>query len=121
MDRIIEIVLYQLKAGTGGKFHQIMMEVSVPLHQSAGLDVLAYGHSMHATDTYFLIRAFDNLEQLAASLDTFYNSDEWLNGPRSDIVARIQSSVKSVMPLNEAAISALKSSWSSGKKRPSTT
>lgn len=95
-----------------------MTEVSVPLHRSAGLDVLAYGHSLHATDTYFLIRAFDNLEQMAASLDTFYDSDEWLNGPQSDILDALRSSAKSVVPLNAAAINALKSSWGSGENAP---
>lgn len=110
-----------MNAGTGAKFHQILTVVSVPLHRSAGLDVLAYGHSLHAEDTYFLIRAFDSLEKMTASLDTFYNSDEWLNGPRSDILDAIRSSVKSVLPLNEAAINALKSSWGSGGERPSMT
>lgn len=115
LERIIEIILYQLTSGTGEKFHKTMTEMSVPLHQSVGLDVLAYGHSLNSADTYFLIRAFDNLEQMTASLDALYNSDEWLNGPRSDILGAIQSSVKSVLPLSEAAIYALKSSWDSGE------
>lgn len=83
----------------------------MPLHQNAGLDVVAYGHSLHGEDAYFLIRAFDDLAQMETSLNSFYNSNEWVSGPRSAIIDRIQTSVKSVLPLNEAAIDALKSSW----------
>ena len=102
MGRIIEIILYQLKTGTGGKFHQIMREISVPLHQCADLEVLAYGNSLHDEDAYFLIRAFDDLAQMETSQHSFYNSDEWVNGPRSDILDCIQTSVKSVLPLDPA-------------------
>ena len=111
MSRIIEIISYQLKPGTSDAFHQAVKEIAMPLHQNAGIDVLAYGHSLHGEDAYFLIRAFDDLAQIETSLNNFYNSDEWVNGPRSAIIDRIQTSVKSVLPLNEAAISALKSSW----------
>lgn len=111
LDGVVEIILYQLKAGMGRKFHQIMEEISVPLHHKAGLRILAFGNSLHAEDTYFLIRSFEHLAQMTASLNSFYKSDDWLNGPRSDILECITSSTKSVLPLNEAVISALKFNW----------
>ena len=118
MDRVVEIILYQLKPGTGHKFHQIMEEVSIPLHQSARVEVVAFGNSLHNEDAYFLIRAFDSLVQMTASQNSFYNSDEWLNGPRSDIVNSIQSSSKSVLSLDKNAVNTLKSSWNLGTKCP---
>lgn len=108
MDRVVEIILYQLKPGAGQKFHQIMAKVSVPLHQNAGLEILAYGHSLHCENDYFLIRVFDCLEQMTVSQNNFYQSDEWQNGPRSEIVDSIKSSAKSVLLVNEFAINALK-------------
>lgn len=36
-----------------------MQTLSVPLHQSVGMDVVAYGKSSHDPDTYYLIRAYD--------------------------------------------------------------
>lgn len=32
--KTVEILLYSLRPGTGHEFHQIMHEVSVPLHRS---------------------------------------------------------------------------------------
>ena len=93
-----------------------MERVSVPLHQCADLEILAFGSSLHSEDAYFLIRAFDSLEQMATSQNSFYSSDDWLNGPRSDILDSIQSSSKSVLSLDEVAINTLKFSWNLGHK-----
>lgn len=101
MNRVMEIILYQLRPGTGCKFHQVMSDVSVPLHQSAGIEVLNFGNSLHSGDAYFLIRAFDNLEQMATAKGDFYSCDAWQNGPRSAILDSIESSVKSVLSLDE--------------------
>ena len=58
-DRIVEILQYTLKKDSGEEFHQIMHEVSVPLHTRNGIDVVAYGNSLHDPDSYYLIRAFE--------------------------------------------------------------
>lgn len=107
--RIVEIINYQLMPGTGGRFHQIMKTVSAPLHQAAGLEILAFGNSLHSEDAYFLIRAFDSFSQMTTSLDSFYNSEAWQNGPRSNILNCIEISSESVLSLDEAGINALKS------------
>ena len=112
IDRVVEIILYQLKLGTGHTFHQIMENVSVPLHHEAGLEVLTFGISLHSEDAYFLIRVFDSFDQMTVSLNSFYDSDDWKNGTRSNILDSIKTSSKSVMLLDEAAISILKSSHS---------
>lgn len=37
MTQVVEILQYRLKAGSGERFHTIMQEHSVPLHNQAGL------------------------------------------------------------------------------------
>lgn len=39
MNKIIEILLYTLKPGTGGEFHRNMKEISVPLHKNNGIEI----------------------------------------------------------------------------------
>lgn len=110
MKRIIEILLYTMKPGTGAEFHRIMKEISVPLHNKMGIDIVAYGNSLHDPDAYFLIRSFESLDQLNSTLDSFYKSEAWRNGPRTDIIERISTSLKSVVSLHPEAIDELKRS-----------
>lgn len=108
MIKVVEILLYTLKPGTGADFHRIMQEISVPLHRRVGMDVVAYGQSQHDPDAYHLIRAYDDLYHLEVSQGVFYTSDAWRNGPRMDIISRIASSLKSVMPMTTDAIEAIR-------------
>lgn len=106
--RTVELLQYTLKAGTGREFHQIMVEESIPLHHDVGIDIIAFGNSVHDEDSYYLIRAYDNLEHLDASQKAFYLSDAWRLGPRVAIIDRIQTSVKSVIMLTDTATDGLR-------------
>lgn len=108
MTKAVEILLYTLQPGTGDGFHAIMQRVSVPLHRSIGMDVVSYGKSIHDPDAYYLIRAYADLEHLETSQEAFYKSDAWRSGPRSDIIARIASSLKSVVIMTDEAVEALR-------------
>lgn len=107
-SKTVEILQYSLKKGTGAAFHQIMRDISVPLHSRHEIDVVAYGHSLHDTDSYYLIRAFDTEQQMQHVLETFYSSDDWLRGPREEIVGAIDISLKSVLSLSPHAVEALR-------------
>ncbi len=85
-----------------------MQEISVPLHQSHGIDVVSFGNSLHDLDCYYLIRAFDSPEIMAAVLDAFYASADWRNGPREDIVGSIETSIKTVMNLPSESVEGLR-------------
>ncbi|WP_312994788.1 hypothetical protein [Chryseobacterium flavum] len=107
-NKIIEILQYTLKKGTGEEFHQIMKEVSVPLHIHNGIDVVSYGNSLHDSDCYYLIRSFDDEESMATALENFYSGNDWKNGPREDIISRIGESMKSVLAVSQDAIEKLR-------------
>lgn len=98
-NQVIEILQYRLKPQSGQTFHQIMREISVPLHKQHGIDVIAYGNSLHDIDSYYLIRAFETETKLQQQLDAFYASDDWRDGPRESIIRLIESSLKSVIML----------------------
>ena len=108
MMKTVEILLYALQPGTGDAFHAIMQSESVPLHQSVGMDVVAYGKSAHDSDAYYLIRAYDDLRHLEASQEAFYRSDAWRNGPRAAILSSIVTSLKTVVPMTADAIDAMR-------------
>lgn len=108
--RVLEILQYTLKSGSGAEFHRIMREISIPLHAREGMDVVAYGNSLHDPDAYYLMRAFDSLEAMDNAETRFYSSDGWLSGPRMAIIERIENSLKSVIPMPTATIDALRQS-----------
>jgi len=63
-----------------------------------GVDVVAFGPSLDDEDLYVLIRGYASLDDLRASQDAFYGSDEWREGPREAIVSLIESDISVVMP-----------------------
>ena len=55
------------------------------------MDVIAYGPSLHDSDSCFLMRAFPGIGERQRSEDAFYASEEWRNGPREAVLAAILS------------------------------
>ncbi|EOI5773305.1 NIPSNAP family protein [Cronobacter sakazakii] len=106
--RTVEILQYTLRKGTGVAFHAIMQEISAPLHQGHGIDVVSFGNSLHEPDCYYLIRAFDNVESMAAVLDAFYASDDWRSGPREEIIRSIETSIRTVINLPPESVEGLR-------------
>ncbi|KHM32864.1 NIPSNAP family protein [Klebsiella aerogenes] len=106
--KTVEILQYTLRKGSGAAFHAIMQEISVPLHQRHGIDVVSSGNSLHDSDCYYLIRAFDSAESMAAVLDAFYASADWRNGPRQDIIGSIEASMKTVVGLPQESVEGLR-------------
>lgn len=108
MPKLVEIRTYQLKPGTGGKFHQCVLEQSVPLHAQWGIDVVTFGQSLGDPDTYVLIRAYEGLAHLESSQSAFYASSAWREGPREAIVSMVQSDSNAVLWLDHASIDQLR-------------
>ncbi|WP_370554784.1 NIPSNAP family protein [Edwardsiella tarda] len=106
--RTVEILQYTLRKGSGAAFHAIIQEVSVPLHQSHGIDVVSFGNSLHDLDCYYLIRAFDSAESMTAVLDAFYASADWRSGPREEIIRSIETSIRTVMNLPLESVDGLR-------------
>ena len=69
MNRLIEIRSYKLKPGTAHEFHNAVASTTVPMLRTWGMDVVAFGPSAHEPDTYFLIRAYNDLADLRSQQD----------------------------------------------------
>ncbi|MGE0969216.1 NIPSNAP family protein [Klebsiella sp. WOUb02] len=108
MKKTVEILQYTLHKGTGATFHTIMQEISVPLHQRHGIDVVAFGNSLHDSDCYYLIRAFESAENMNTVLESFYASTDWRSGPRESIIDCIETCIKTVMPLSPVSVDGLR-------------
>ena len=108
MQRLVEIRSYQLKPGTAAEFHEAVETTALPMLRDWGADVVAYGPSAHAPDTYYLIRAYVDLDDLNRRQEAFYGSDEWRNGPRAAIVSRIESYMSTVLWMSPEAIEDLR-------------
>jgi NIPSNAP len=108
MQRLVEIRSYQLKPGTTAEFHAAVQSAALPMLRDWGADVVAYGPSPHAPDTYFLIRAYVDLDDMNRRQVAFYGSEEWRNGPREGIVSRIESYLSTVLWMSPEAIEDLR-------------
>ncbi|EMB3081238.1 NIPSNAP family protein [Providencia rettgeri] len=108
MKKIVEILQYTLHQGSGTAFHSIMKEISVPLHQCHGIDVVSFGNSLHDQDCYYLIRAFDSIDNMNTILDSFYASPDWRLGPRETIIDAIEKSIKTVISLPLVSLNGLR-------------
>lgn len=114
MSRCVEFRSYNLRRGSGPSFHALVSELSLPLLRKWKIDVIAAGPSLHDEDSYFLIRAYDSLEQRQTSQDEFYGSADWRQGPREAILALIESDTSFVVELSESSVTALRQSLSLG-------
>jgi NIPSNAP len=110
VNRLVEIRAYNLKPGTRDEFHRLVTEQSLPMLRRWGVDVVTFGPSPHDDHSYFLIRAYESLDERQRSQDAFYGSDEWRRGPREAIVSRIDSDTSIVIEMDAATIDGLRRS-----------
>jgi hypothetical protein len=109
----VEIRTYRLKPGSGEAFHRLVTEQSVPLLRRFGIDVVRFGPSERSDDgyvDYVLVRAFESYEAREEHEAQFYGSSEWRNGPREEIVSRIETDHTVVLTLTADAVDALRTS-----------
>ena len=108
VKKAVEIRSYNLKPGTRDKFHRLVLEKSMPMLKRWKVDVVDFGPSLHDSDSYYLIRAYQSLEDRQKSQDAFYGSDEWRQGPRDAIVGLIENYTTVVVEMEEATVNALR-------------
>jgi hypothetical protein len=106
--RVLEIRVYTLKKGAREDFHELFVRDSLPMLRRRGIDVVAYGPSLHDTDSYYLARSFASLDERTRSEDAFYSSKEWISGPRDAVLAAIETYSTVVVPADDQALEALR-------------
>lgn len=106
--QVVEIRSYNLKPGTRDRFHALFEREALPMLRRWKVDVVAYGPSLHDSDSYYLMRGFRNVAVRQQSEDAFYGSDEWRKGPREAILADIVSYTTIVIRLDDQTIRGLR-------------
>jgi hypothetical protein len=108
---LLEIRTYRLKPGATGSFHSVVVEESIPLLERAGIDVVRFGPSEQREEgheEYVLIRAFDSSEARDRQEAAFYSSTAWRDGPREEILSRIESFHTIVLTVVPEAVETLR-------------
>ena len=108
MNKIVEIRSYTLRPGTGGAFQKLVAEKSIPLLKKWNVDVVAFGPSLHDQDSYFLIRAYNNLRHREQSDSSFYGSTDWREGPREEILSLIKEYTTVVVEVDSVLLQDLR-------------
>lgn len=108
MGQVLEIRGYELKPGVAERFHRLVQDESLPLMLAAGIDVVAVRPSLHAPDSYLLIRAYDSLEHRSRSQAAFYGGKAWLEGPADAVMASIKHYTTAVIEADDAMVAGLR-------------
>ena len=115
--RVVEIRTFNLKPGTRSEFHRLASEVAAPMQRRWKIDVVACGPSAHDDNSYYVIRAWPTLAERQRTDEAFYSSDEWRNGPRDEVIARIESYTTVVLHLDAVTVEGLRRSSGSSLER----
>ncbi|MFN8338964.1 MAG: NIPSNAP family protein [Saprospiraceae bacterium] len=88
---VTEIRLYKLKENTADKFYDVFSNQSLPMMKRWKINVVDYGFSLIDKYSFYLIRNYENIEQRKDCQAAFYESDEWKNGPETEIMQCIDT------------------------------
>ncbi|BAV98107.1 antibiotic biosynthesis monooxygenase [Lysobacter enzymogenes] len=106
--RLVEVRTYKLKPGHSERFVAAMAD-ALPMVRASGMDVVAFVRSEHEHESYCLIRAYADREQLIAQQDAFYGSDAWRQGPRQALIDCLQDYLNTLLWLSPQSIEDLRS------------
>jgi len=104
---VLDIRTYRTVEGKRDEFVRIMADGAVPMLRRYGVEVVAFGPSIHDDVHAFLIRFFRSLAEREEQLGRFYGSDEWLNNYDERVMALIQAYHTVVTPATLEVASAL--------------
>ena len=106
--RTVEIRSYNLKPGMHQRFRRLFDKEAFPMLKRAGIDVVAFGPSLHDENSWFLVRSFSSVGERQASEDAFYGSREWREGPRDAVLDCIKSYTPVVVELDDKTVGELR-------------
>lgn len=98
VEEVIEIRSYNLKPGSRDRFEKLFSDQALPLLKRWKVEVVAYGPSLHDENSFFLARAYTNLNHRQESQDAFYGSEGWVKGLREAILALVENYTTIVLP-----------------------
>ena len=106
--KFVEIRSMNLKNGTREEFHRRFLEKALPLLKKWNMDVVAFGPSLHDENSYYVIRAFESLDDRQVREDAYYGSTDWRLGPREEMLALIENYFDVVTEMELETVNALR-------------
>lgn len=104
--KLLEIRTYKLKPGAAERFVEAFRQAMPLLRQH--MEVVAFGRSDHEQESFYLIRAYADREQLQAQQNAFYSSDAWRLGPRQALVECLDDYLNTLLWLSESGVEDLR-------------
>jgi NIPSNAP len=108
MKKFVEIRSLNLKTETREEFHRRYLDKALPLLKKWKMDVVAFGPSLHDENSYYVIRAFESLEDRQTREDAYYRSNDWRLGPREEVLALIENYFDVIIEMEEETVNALR-------------
>jgi Domain of unknown function (DUF4440)/NIPSNAP len=116
VEDVIEIRSYNLKPGSRNQFQKLFVDQALPLLSKWKIEVVAYGPSLHDENSFFLARAYSNLNHRQQSQDAFYGSDDWVKGPREAALALVENYTTVVLPQKNFNINTIRNEMEDHEK-----
>jgi hypothetical protein len=96
---VLDLRTYRLVPGGREEFDRTFREDVLPMLESRGIEVVAYGPSLADDRHYFLARGFPSELERERELASFYGSDEWLGTYAERVGELVDSFHHLVLPL----------------------
>jgi hypothetical protein len=116
VEDVIEIRSYNLKPGSRNEFQKLFIDQALPLLKKWKVEVVAYGPSLHDENSFFLARAYSNLNHRQQSQDAFYGSEGWVKGPREAVLALVENYSTVVLPRKNFNINSIQTEMEDREK-----
>lgn len=109
MKRTVEMICYTLHPQSVSMFRAVMEGHKIPLHNNAGIDVVAFGQSRMDGDNFLMIRSFGTDEQMDSVFGDFYVSKAWSQGAKARFDSCVKHRASVIATINSGQLKALRS------------
>jgi hypothetical protein len=96
---VLDLRTYRLVPDGREVFDRILRNEALPMLQSRGIDVVAYGPSLVDDQHYYLARAFASEAERERQLSSFYGSEEWRREYAETVTSIVETFHHLVIPL----------------------
>lgn len=109
--RILELRIFRLHHGRRNEFIARFRDHLLPMLQRHGIEVVAWGSSLHDQESFYVVRAYPSVEARQTALDAMFGSTEWLMQQEDAVLGMIESYNTSVVEAEEWLIEAIAESF----------
>jgi NIPSNAP len=96
---VLDLRTYRLVPDGREIFDRILRNEALPMLESRGIDVVAYGPSLVDENHYYLARAFPSEPERKRELAAFYGSEQWRREYAETVTTIVETFHHLVIPL----------------------